>query len=61
MLLQQDIEIPKELQKLDEIQVNVWICNGKLIRMVINPFKPARIPYVSAPYELNPYSFLVWV
>ena len=57
MLLQQDIEIPKELQKLDEIQVNVWICNGKLIRMVINPFKPARIPYVAAPYELNPYSF----
>ena len=57
MLLQQDIEIPKELQKLDEIQVNVCICNGKLIRMVINPFKPARIPYVAAPYELNPYSF----
>ena len=57
MLLQQDIEIPKELQKLDERQVNVWICNGKLIRMVINPFKPARIPYVAAPYELNPYSF----
>ena len=57
MLLQQDIEIPKELQKLDEIQVNVWICNGKLIRMVINPFKPARIPYVAAPCELNPYSF----
>ena len=29
----------------------------KLIRMVLNPFKPAKIPYVAAPYELNPYSF----
>ena len=57
ILLEQDIEIPKELQSLDEIQINAWICNGKLLRMVINPFKPARIPYMAAPYELNPYSF----
>jgi hypothetical protein len=25
--------------------------------MVLNPFKPATIPYMAAPYELNPYSF----
>jgi hypothetical protein len=25
--------------------------------MVLNPFKPAKIPYAAAPYELNPYSF----
>ena len=24
--------------------------------MVLNPFKPARIPYYVVPYELNPYS-----
>ncbi len=40
MLLDQEVEIPKELEKLDELQVNVWICNGKLLRMVLNPFKP---------------------
>ena len=57
MLLDQSVEIPKELQDFDELQANVWICNGKLIRMVLNPFKPARIPYHAAPYELNPYSF----
>ena len=57
MLEDQNVDIPKELQKLDEIQVNVWICNGKLLRMVLNPFKPTRIPYMAAPYELNPYSF----
>ena len=54
MLVEQDIEIPKEFEALDEIQINAWVCNGKLLRMVINPFKPARIPYVAAPYELNP-------
>ena len=57
MLEEQGIEIPKELQSFDELQTNVWICNGKLLRMVLNPFKPSTIPYVAAPYELNPYSF----
>ena len=57
MLLEQEVDIPKDLQNLDELQVNVWICNGKLIRMVLNPFKPSTIPYMAAPYELNPYSF----
>jgi len=57
MLIEQEIDIPKELQSLDELQVNVWICNGKLLRMVLNPFKPSTIPYMAAPYELNPYSF----
>jgi len=57
MLQEQDIEIPKELQDFDELQANVWVCNNKLIRMVLNPFKPSKIPYVAAPYELNPYSF----
>ena len=47
MLVEQDIEIPKEFEALDEIQINAWVCNGKLLRMVINPFKPARIPLCS--------------
>tara|TARA_R100000951_G_scaffold48517_1_gene41207 strand:+ start:1080 stop:3209 length:2130 start_codon:yes stop_codon:yes gene_type:complete len=57
MLQEQGVDIPEELEEADELQANIWICNGKLIRMVINPFKPARIPYMAAPYELNPYSF----
>ena len=57
MLEEQDITIPDELKDFDELQANVWICNGKLIRMVLNPFKPSKIPYHAAPYELNPYSF----
>ena len=57
MLEEQGVDIPSELKDFDELQANVWICNNKLIRMVLNPFKPARIPYHAAPYELNPYSF----
>ncbi len=57
MLEENGVTIPDELNDFDELQANVWICNGKLIRMVLNPFKPAKIPYVAAPYELNPYSF----
>tara|TARA_A100000172_G_scaffold32173_1_gene19295 strand:- start:11901 stop:13250 length:1350 start_codon:yes stop_codon:yes gene_type:complete len=57
MLLDNDIKIPKELEDYDELQTNIWVCQDKVIRMVLNPFKPANIPYMAVPYELNPYSF----
>ena len=52
-----DFEIPDELADRDQVQVNVWICNGQILRLVLNPFTPVRIPYAAVPYELNPYSF----
>ena len=51
------LEVPADLKDVDTIQVNCWICNGKILRLVINPFTPQRIPYFAAPYEMNPYSF----
>ena len=51
------IDLPKEFKNVDQIQVNCWICNSFVLRLVVNPFKPARIPYYAVPYELNPYSF----
>jgi hypothetical protein len=51
------IKIPRELRDLAEVNANIWIVNGKVIRCVLNPFKPARIPYYAVPYEHNPYSF----
>lgn len=57
MLEKNEVSIPKELADADELQANVWLCNGRVLRMVLNPFKPARIPYYAVPYELNPYSF----
>jgi len=51
-----EIEVPEELESADELQVNIWICNDRVIRSVLNPFKPVRLPYYAVPYEHNPYS-----
>ena len=57
LLEQAGVNIPKELKDLDEVNCNVWTCNGEVLRFVLNPFKPTRIPYYATPYEHNPYSF----
>jgi hypothetical protein len=57
ILAEHGVKIPKELKDSEQVSVNAWICNGKVLRLVLNPFKPARIPYYAVPYELNPYSF----
>ena len=51
------LDLPKAFKNVDQIQVNCWVCNNFILRLVVNPFKPARIPYYAVPYELNPYSF----
>ena len=51
------MELPDEVDDLDEVQVNAWVSNGKLLRGVVNPFTPYRLPYNAFPYERNPYSF----
>ena len=51
------MEIDESVDDLDEVQINAWICNGQLLRTVINPFTPFRLPYHAFPYERNPYSF----
>ena len=52
-----DVEIPSELKDVDQLNCNIWICNGQVIRLVMNPFNPQVIPYYAVPYEVNPYSF----
>ena len=52
-----DITIPKELRNSEQLSVNIWVCNGQVLRLVMNPFKPMLIPYYAVPYEVNPYSF----
>ena len=51
------IELSDKIDDLDEVQINAWICGDKLLRAVINPFTPYRIPYHAFPYERNPYNF----
>ena len=52
----QGVEIPEELKDSEQVSVNVWVCNSQVLRLVMNPFTPAYIPYFAAPYEMNPYS-----
>ena len=52
-----DLEIPAQYDDRDQVQINAWVCNGEILRLVLNPFTPSRIPYHSVPYEVNPYSF----
>jgi hypothetical protein len=57
LLEENGIQIPRSLRNLPEVNANIWISNGEILRCVLNPFKPTRIPYYSVPYEHNPYSF----
>ena len=61
MLREAGIKIPDDIDDLDEVQINAWICGDKLLRAVINPFTPYRIPYHAFPYERNHITFLVLV
>ena len=51
------IELEEDIDDLDEVQINAWVCGNQLLRAVINPFTPYRIPYHAFPYERNPYNF----
>ncbi len=51
------IELSDDIDDLDEVQVNAWICGDSLLRAVVNPFTPYRLPYHAFPYERNPYNF----
>ena len=57
LLEEHNVDIPKELRKADQLNVNIWVCNDQVIRLVMNPFNPQIIPYYAVPYEVNPYSF----
>ncbi len=43
---------------LGQVQTNIWVCGGQILRAVINPFIPMRIPYQIFPYEISPYQ--IW-
>ena len=51
------IELDDSIDDLDEVQINAWVCGNQLLRAVINPFTPYRLPYHAFPYERNPYNF----
>ena len=52
------LEGADKMSEFDELQVNVWVCGTMVLRCVLNPFTPARIPFQVFPYEVNPYQ--IW-
>jgi hypothetical protein len=55
-----DTELAVETYKLtvpagsgDTVQVNMWISGNHVLRVVVNPFLPQRIPYMVFPYEID--------
>ena len=57
LAMEAGLELDDEMDEMDEVQVNAWVCNGQVIRLVLNPFTPTRLPYLVCPYEINPYQF----
>jgi hypothetical protein len=56
--LLEDMDVPLgDLKDQEQVSVNIWVCNGQVLRCVLNPFTPSYIPYYAVPYEVNPYSF----
>ena len=49
------LDLPDSVTDIDQVQINAWICGTEVLRCVINPFMPARIPFHAFPYEINPY------
>jgi len=56
VLEEHGLKLPPELRDSDQVSINCWICNGEVLRLVLNPYKPEYIPYYIVPYEVNPYS-----
>ncbi len=46
-------EVPDD--SLNVVQVNAWICNGYVLRLVLNPFLPTKLPYHIVTYEEHPH------
>ena len=52
------LENAESMSEFDQMQVNIWVCGTMILRCVVNPFTPARIPYQAFPFEINPYQ--IW-
>ena len=42
----------------DQVEVNIWVCGDEVIRAMINPFTPKRLPYFIFNYEQKPYTIM---
>ena len=51
-----ELGLPLDNVTSDQVHVNAWVCNNRVLRIMVNPFLPQRIPYFVFNYEVNPYN-----
>jgi len=49
------LNISSDMSQFEQVQINAWVSGANVLRCVLNPFTPARVPYNAFPYEVNPY------
>ncbi len=53
-LRESGIEPGEQYDDTDIVHANTWFSGNDVIRFVINPNKPAQLPYQLVPYEISP-------
>ena len=51
-----ELGLPLDDVTQDQVHVNAWTCGNRVLRIMVNPFLPQRIPYFLFNYEINPYN-----
>lgn len=51
------IELPEGSDLSDDYSACVWFCDGKVIKVMLNPINGYKIPYHIFPYERSPHQF----
>lgn len=56
-LQEHDIELPEDADLSDDYNACVWMCSGKVIKVMLNPISGYKMPYFIFPYERTPHQF----
>ena len=51
------IEFDDDADKSEQYSACVWMCEGKILKVMLNPIAGYKIPYHIFPYERNPHQF----
>jgi hypothetical protein len=51
------IELDEDADLSDDYSACVWICDGKVLKVMLNPIAGYKMPYHIFPYERSPHQF----
>ena len=51
------IELEEDADLSDDYSACVWVCDGKVLKVMLNPITGYKIPYHIFPYERSPHQF----